>query len=282
MHKSEKKQSFETEISKGDRFAFGENWQNFSRHISEVRIQEAEKSLQQMLSLKTLSGKTFLDIGCGSGLFSLAARRLGATVHSFDYDQNSVNCALVLKEKFFPNDETWIIEQGSVLDSDYINSIGQFDIVYSWGVLHHTGEMWNALSLIHPLTRPDGKMFIALYNDQGRSSVIWAKIKKAYCVSPKPIKTLILAICILRLWGPRTIIDTFKGNPLKTWNEYKKDRGMTPVYDAIDWVGGYPFEVAKPEEIFDFFKSKNFNLEKISTCAGGIGCNEFVFSKKSH
>src|SRR5262245_19550353 len=123
------------------RFEFGKNWTRFLESLSDIRIREAETSLREMLGVKSLHDKSFLDIGSGSGLFSLAARRLGARVHSFDYDRHSVACAAELKRRYFPNDSHWTIAQGSVLDDEYMLSLGQFDIVYSWGVLHHTGAM---------------------------------------------------------------------------------------------------------------------------------------------
>src|SRR5213076_551237 len=131
--------------SKELRFAFGRNWARFLRHLNEDRILAAETSLCSMLELKSLEGKAFLDIGSGSGLFSLAARRLGARVHSFDYDSQSVACTSELKRRYFADDADWTIEEGSALDADYLKSLGTFDVVYSWGVLHHTGQMWQAL-----------------------------------------------------------------------------------------------------------------------------------------
>src|SRR5262245_45349652 len=131
--------SYYSEVARGERFAFGKNWQEFLRIIDETRIRQAEDSLAVMLRESTLVGKSFLDIGCGSGLFSLAARRLGARVHSFDFDADSVACADELRRRYFQGDPQWTIEQGSVLDSHYMSALGNFDIVYSWGVLHHTG-----------------------------------------------------------------------------------------------------------------------------------------------
>src|SRR5204862_4265084 len=133
------------EIARGERFEFGQNWSQFLAALDEQRIQQAEKSLREMLEVGSLAGKTFLDIGSGSGLFSLAARRLGARVHSFDFDPKSVACTRQLKRRYFFEDAGWKIEEGSALDSDYLKTLGTFDIVYSWGVLHHTGEMWKAL-----------------------------------------------------------------------------------------------------------------------------------------
>src|SRR5262245_10622183 len=120
------------QIARGERFEFGENWSQFLSTIDQGRIQEAEMSLKALLEVDCLSGKSFLDIGSGSGLFSLAARRLGARVHSFDFDPKSVSCTRELKKNYFPDDESWEIEQGSALDRDYVGSLGQFDIVYSW------------------------------------------------------------------------------------------------------------------------------------------------------
>ncbi|MBX6392111.1 MAG: 50S ribosomal protein L11 methyltransferase, partial [Burkholderiales bacterium] len=121
----------DTEISQGERFAFGANWTRFLKTLDEVRIAKAEESLRQMLALQRLDGLRFLDVGSGSGLFSLAARRLGATVHSFDYDPQSVACTSELKRRYFPDDPQWLVEQGSVLDRPYLDQLGRFDIVYS-------------------------------------------------------------------------------------------------------------------------------------------------------
>src|SRR5947209_17335124 len=155
------------------RFAFGKNWRNFIRLVDDERVKAAEDSLRGMLAMQDLSSRTFLDIGCGSGLFSLAARRLGATVMSFDYDRNSVTSTQELSLRYAASGPDWIIQQGSILDREYVARLGQFDIVYSWGVLHHTGDLWTALSNAALLVRPGGALFISLYNDQGWISQYW-------------------------------------------------------------------------------------------------------------
>ena len=270
------------EVAQGQRFEFGENWTRFLSLLNDQRIALAEQSLRDKLGVEHLHGKRFLDIGSGSGLFSLAARRLGATVHSFDYDPKSVWCTAELKRRYFAEDSQWQIEQGSVLDEDYLHSLGnEWDVVYSWGVLHHTGAQWQALANVVPLVPKGGAMYIALYNDQGRPSARWKTIKKAYCGAPWLLKHVIVAITVLRLWGPTTLRDLIKGRPGDTWRNYGKDnnRGMSPWHDVVDWIGGYPFEVSKPEEVLDLFRKKGFNLTRLKTCAGGLGCNEFVFTK---
>lgn len=266
-----------TEIEQGNRFSFGDNWTRFLENVNEDRIQEAEKSLQDMLGLQTLSGKIFLDIGSGSGLFSLAARRLGACVHSFDFDPKSVNCTQHLRDRFFPNDNQWVIEQGSILDQDFLKNINNADIVYSWGVLHHTGAMWEALENAANLVKSDGQLFIAIYNDEEGKSRRWKFIKKTYNKHPWT-RPFLLLYGAHRAWTLACIKDLLDGKPFHRWRSYKKERGMSPWRDVEDWVGGYPFEVASPAAIFNFYHARGFNLTKMIT-RYGYGCNEFVFKK---
>jgi len=238
--------------------------------------------LKQMLEVKDLIGKTFLDIGSGSGLFSLAARRLGAKVLSFDFDPQSVACTAELKRRYFLDDPSWEVEAGSVLDKQYLSLLPQFDIVYSWGVLHHTGDMWDALENAATLVARGGKLFIALYNDTGSQSTRWRSIKKQYnrlphmlrvpytlvVIAPSELKSIARSLLTLRL-----------GNYVHSWTRYKNRRGMSRWHDIVDWVGGYPYEVCKPEEIFEFFKARSFVLTKLLCGNVGLGCSQFVFLK---
>ena len=268
-----------TEITKGERFEFGANRAKFLNVLNDERIALAEQSLRNMLGVNDLKGKHFLDIGSGSGLFSLAARRLGATVHSFDYDPQSVACTAELKRRYYLDDPDWIVEQGSVLDQDHPQTLGQWDIVYSWGVLHHTGAMWQAFDNVARLVAERGKLFIAIYNDQGKSSQYWSTVKRLYNSLPNPLRFLILWPAFVRLWGPTTFRDCVRGRPFHTWRTYgKNERGMSPWRDVVDWVGGYPFEVAKPEEVVTFFGKNRFLLLKLKRCGVGHGCNEFVLT----
>ena len=262
-----------------DRFEFGKNWAKFLNNLTDEKIKEAEKSLKEWLGMDDLTGKTFLDIGSGSGLFSLAARNLGATVSSFDYDINSVNCTKTLKERYYPNDNNWHVEQGDALSKEYLAKYDKYDIVYSWGVLHHTGNMYLGLENASEKVKDHGTLFIAIYNDQGRESRTWTKIKKAYVNWPKFMRIFLIIPCFIKTWGPATIYDFTKGRPFHTWRTYNSNRGMTPWIDFIDWIGGYPFEVAKPEEIFDFFHKKGFDLDKMATEGKSYGCNQFVFKR---
>jgi 2-polyprenyl-6-hydroxyphenyl methylase/3-demethylubiquinone-9 3-methyltransferase len=267
------------QISTSRRFEFGKNWTKFLSVLNDKRIAEAKKSLKDMLECEHLQEKSFLDIGSGSGLFSLAARMLGARVCSFDYDQTSIQCTYKLRQRYFPNDNNWGIGQGSVLDPEFMKSLGKFDIVYSWGVLHHTGNMWLALNYAILPVKKGGDYYIAIYNDQGVLSSLWKKVKRIYCSG------LFGRILTIAIFVPSFIMACFVKdilflrNPLKRYIDYQKSRGMSIYYDWIDWLGGYPFEVAKPEEIIHFYQNVGFRLLKMKT-TNGWGNNEFVFRKE--
>ena len=272
-----------TEVKRGERFEFGRNWRRFLKTLDDERIEVAESSLAEMLGLQSLKGLTFLDIGSGSGLFSLAAYRLGAHVHSFDYDPQSVACTEELRERYFPRQTDWTIERASVLDADYLEGLGTFDIVYSWGVLHQTGQMWKALGQVAGRVKEAGQLFISIYNDQGGKSNRWRMLKRFYNRSPRWIRFPIV-LAVGSYWEIRAalirLVRFQNPLPFADWARKKQARGMSVWHDLVDWVGGYPHEVAKPEEILDFFSERGFTLLRLTSDGGGHGCNEYVFLKK--
>jgi SAM-dependent methyltransferase len=270
----------QAEVSAGQRFEFGANWARFLEQLDDQRIRTAEDSLKRLLQVSDLRAKRFLDVGSGSGLFSLAARRLGATVHSLDYDPQSVACTSELRRRFFPEDPNWRVEEGSALSLEYLATLGTFDVVYSWGVLHHTGQMWKALENMIPLVREGGKLAVAIYNDQGTASRRWTAVQRTYNQLPPSLRFLVLWPCMACLWMRPTIKDLLKLRPFHTWREYHRNRGMSAWHDLVDWVGGYPREVAKPEEIFDFYRERGFELHYLHTEGGSMGCNEFMFVRR--
>ncbi|MEV7006433.1 class I SAM-dependent methyltransferase [Streptosporangium sp. NPDC051022] len=264
-----------------DRFAFGDNWLKFIELMDDRRIDQAVSSLREALGVADLAGRTFLDIGCGSGLFSLAALRLGARVHSFDYDPDSVAACGRLRERYAGDRQgEWTVEQGSILDDAYVQALGTFDVVYSWGVLHHTGEMWRAIANASVLAAPGGTLFISIYNDQGAASRLWWKVKRRY-VQGGPLTRRALVMAGEAYFGARNTGGRLVkaacgiGGPR---GDRLPPRGMSLRHDLVDWIGGFPFEVATPERIFSFLRERGFALSFLKTCGGGIGCNEYVFT----
>lgn len=268
---------FSTEVATGTRFEFGKNWRSFLSVLDEARIAEATQSLSAMLEVPDLRGKRFVDVGSGSGLFSLAARRLGASVYSFDFDPHSVACAQELKRRYYPEDDRWAISEGSALDARFIKSLGEFDVVYSWGVLHHTGDLWAACDNVSALVKPDGLLFIAIYNDRGLRSRLWKRVKRLYCSGPAA-RLLTKAIFVPEGFI-RTLIQSvyFRKN---LFSQHKRNRGMSIFHDWIDWMGGLPYEFARVEEVFAFFRQRGFDLRKLTT-SNDTGNNQFVFVRLS-
>lgn len=271
------------EVARGERFEFGANWSRFLAVLDDRRIAEAERSLKEMLGGESLAGQSFLDIGSGSGLFSLAARRLGARVHSFDYDPQSVACTRELRRRFFPDGDEWQIEGGSALDEEYIRSLGTFDVVYSWGVLHHTGAMWQALSHAALPVAPGGKLFIAIYNDVGWRSRLWRVIKRTYNALPGALRLPFVLLIIVpgqTKAGLHALVTGRFGDFIHSWRRHDENRGMSRWRDVIDWIGGYPYEVAKPETLRAFYEQRGFRLLQLKRDTYPLGCNELVFIRE--
>jgi SAM-dependent methyltransferase len=271
------------ESTTGSRFEFGKNWRRFLSVLDDSRIAEAERSLEQMLGEEAVAGRSFIDVGSGSGLFSLAAMRLGARrVHSLDFDPASVACTAELKRRYFPAAVRWTIERADVLDERHLEALGEWEVVYAWGVLHHTGDMWRAMANVGSLVAPRGLLFISLYNDQGLKSRVWRTIKRTYNRLPP----LMRPAFVVAVMGPREAVaagvEVVRLRPmayLQGWKEYKRSRGMSRWHDLVDWVGGYPFEVARPDDVFRFYRDRGFRLVELVTRTSG--CNEYVLSRAS-
>jgi SAM-dependent methyltransferase len=260
------------------RYDFGKNWASFiETSFSADRRNIAKQQLLDFLKKEDLRNLSFLDIGSGSGLHSLAASDAGAArIHSFDYDEMSVQTTARLKA-FAGAPPNWTVEKGDVLNPDYLKNLGLWDIVYSWGVLHHTGAMWNAIDNAAGRVAPNGLIFLALYssNVASPSTEFWLDVKKRYNLADERAKRR-MELWYLWHFG-------LGRNPLRLpalikqiWQK-KKQRGMSYMTDVRDWLGGWPMEYADDQEIIDVMKKKHgFALIKIST---GEACTEFLFAR---
>ncbi|HWL10555.1 MAG TPA: class I SAM-dependent methyltransferase [Planctomicrobium sp.] len=266
------------EIQLGQRYSFGKNWTSFLSTVDDARIEIAVQSLRNLLGVSSLIGKRFLDVGSGSGLFSLAARKLGAKVTSFDFDPASVACAEELRSRFDldQGQDKWTIMSGSALDAPFLNSLGQYDVVYSWGVLHHTGHLWRALDLVTHTVSADGLLAIAIYNDQGWRSRMWKRVKEIYC-SGESGKFFVRSV-----FYPWFTLRTILVSLIRRRNEfahYRRNRGMSILHDWDDWLGGLPFEVATFQQLIDFYARHGFEYVRGKETRR-LGCHELVFQKK--
>ena len=275
-------QSLDADLTQREtHFEFGENWLAYLEQVSDRNIREAITGLQRLFPDGELRGRRFLDIGCGSGLSLLAALELGASeVVGLDIDENSVEASSRCLRRFAPH-APWRVSQASVLDLDPARH-GRYDAVHSWGVLHHTGNLWLALEKAASLVSEQGLLAIALYRKSPMCG-FWEKEKRFYSSAPSwiqaPVRWLFQAAVLAN--KART-----GENPLSFIRDYPRKRGMSWKYDAHDWLGGYPYESATRDETHARLASLGFEMvrERVPDVVGrgllGTGCNEFVAKRR--
>jgi SAM-dependent methyltransferase len=252
-------------------FSFGQNWKKFLDEVSEDDVTRAREDIEHWLGSGRVAGKTVIDIGSGSGLHSLCFHLLGAkTVHSFDYDEHSVEATQKMHAEA-GSPPGWRVERGSVLDRAYLGSLGRFDIVYSWGVLHHTGAMWEAIENTLQLVAPGGVLWISLYK-KGPHYERDLALKRRYNAASEFEKKYLIGRRILRLMLRRLK----RGQNPFAWNE-KRRRGMNKYHDIVDWLGGLPYETAAEDEVVRYMRTHGLVLERIRPDKDG-GCSVYVFS----
>jgi SAM-dependent methyltransferase len=264
----------------GRRFEFGQNWRSFLNRLDADRIDQAAKSLKWLLDCERLDGKRFLDIGSGSGLSSLAARRLGADVVSFDYDPQSVNCTAALRDRFFPNEPHWLVEHGSILDPKFLRKLGRFDVVYSWGVLHHTGAMQDAIGNAAQLVAPGGMLALALYRKTALCW-FWTLEKHWYCRASEAAQARVRSLYINLF---RAAFTATRRDFSAYVAEYSHNRGMDFAHDVHDWLGGYPYESIGFVRLDKLLRQRGFEeikarVRPASIGVFGSGCDEYAYRR---
>lgn len=221
-------------------FEFGKNWRDYAKSVDRERIDHTTAALRRMF-LNGLEGKTFIDIGNGSGIRSLAALELGASsIRAVDIDENSAETTRALLTKFAAG-KKWTAETASVFDLT-----GQYDVVFSWGVLHHTGDMWRAIEHASRLVKPGGVLAISIYTQTPLCS-FWKVAKRLYSNAPRPLQFIGRAGYTSAFVGYMTARGI---NPIAYFRDYAKNSdGMTFTAGAHDWLGGFPYESASVDEM---------------------------------
>jgi 2-polyprenyl-6-hydroxyphenyl methylase/3-demethylubiquinone-9 3-methyltransferase len=259
-------------------YRFGENWEVYASRIDEERIERSSEELARILGSRDLSGKTLLDIGCGSGIQAVSALRMGAKhVRAIDIDPDSVRTTKETLARYWPSGSGFSVEQQNVLEAP---ELGLFDIVYSWGVLHHTGDMWEAVRQASRYVAPGGTFSIALYR-----KTPWCDFwtwEKRYWVNAGPVyrQFALWAYVSLKVFRDLRKLQ----NPIRRMRAYRYKRGMHWYTSATDWVGGYPYESASAEEVCAFVEPLGFelvNAHKTKPSSGflGTGNAEYRFRR---
>ena len=244
-------------------FSFGENWLQFLDGIDDIAIGEADRDIELWLG-PHIADARIVDIGSGSGLSSLCLHRRGCRhLISFDADPKSVAATseLAKREGDPPN---WSIRHGSILDATLVERLGKFDIVHSWGVLHHTGDMWTALANAASLCHEGGHLFISIYAGGPRYAE-HLELKRRYnrCDAAGKQKMIERAL---------------ESVSIKRAKSTRRARGMTVYHDMVDWLGGLPYEVAHVSEILWFCMSRGFQPLRVFEKREG-GCSVFLLRR---
>jgi 2-polyprenyl-6-hydroxyphenyl methylase/3-demethylubiquinone-9 3-methyltransferase len=252
-------------------FDFGANWRAFSaQRVDTQRLAVAHQSILNLLQTEQLQNVRFLDVGCGSGLFSIAAYQSGAEkVTGIDINPKCVTVSEQNHNNLVTGADI-TFRQASALDPEQMRSLGQFDIVYAWGSLHHTGAMWDAIQNTAQCVAPGGTLVLAIYN-RHITSPVWKMIKWFYNQVPGFLQSLMAIFFAAIIYVAKFLVT--RRNPLE------KERGMDFWYDVIDWIGGYPYEYATSQEVEDFLQKQGFRLQRLVPAQVPTGCNEFVFAK---
>jgi len=258
-------------------FDFGSNWKYYSAAaLTTSRVEGAREAFCGLTFGIELKSRSFLDVGFGQGLTALCAADAGAAVCCLDVNPRCAE-ALELTSQFFPPEakEKLNLIVGSILSSSDVRQLREksgsgYDVVHSWGALHHTGDMQQAFANCAGLVKPGGQLIVAIYNRHW-SSPLWEHIKHFYCRLPHIGQKTMIGLFVPVIYLAKLLVT--RRNPLE------KDRGMDFLIDIVDWVGGYPYEYASIDDVRGLGMANGLDLLRIIPAEVPTGCNEFIFFK---
>jgi SAM-dependent methyltransferase len=262
------------------KFDFGSNWNSFFKKVNEQNIQKSIDSILELCPKEIVAGKSVIDIGCGSGINSIAFERIGArTVSAVDVDKGCLDTTneMILR---FTNAQKFQVFHCDILETEKLPN-SKFDLVYSWGVLHHTGNMNLAIMNSIKLVNQSGYLFIALYRKTAFCDY-WRFAKRTYVKSPIVLQKLYFLLAVMSFIP----YDCIRGKvmPSTLIKSYSSSRGMNYFTDIRDWLGGYPYESIKSHDLETLIESQGFKLIKSNAKPyhfglRGSGCDEFLFKR---
>jgi SAM-dependent methyltransferase len=255
-------------------FEFGKNWQSYSKKsLTPARIEQSRRAFRDLVANIDIRDKKFIDIGFGQGLSLIAAAEMGAQVLGIDVDKDNLEALRTVQQSIgYP--KTIEARIASILDDRFVDEYrGRCDIVHSWGVLHHTGNLMRAMKNACSLVAEEGYFICAIYNRHW-SSPAWKIIKWSYNCLPRPLQRAMIAIFYPVIYAAKLLVTREDPN--------KKDRGMDFLHDVVDWVGGYPYEYASIEEMRNYVCRQGFISLWMRPAQVPTGCNEFVFQKTNN
>jgi 2-polyprenyl-6-hydroxyphenyl methylase/3-demethylubiquinone-9 3-methyltransferase len=233
------------------RFAFGKNWLSYTkRSLNGPRLTKAVEAFERLFAGIELKGRSFLDVGFGQGLTTAIAASKGCKVMAIDIDPDNIKALQTTAEALGLDPSLIQVQVASILDESLVARYqDHFDIVHSWGVLHHTGQMETAIANTCRMVRRGGYLIIAIYNRHW-SSPFWKGVKYTYNICPGPIQRLMVLV-------------------------------FYPIVYTAKWLvtGKDPYEYASIDQVRQMVEPYGFTAVRIRPAGVPTGCNEFIFRR---
>ena len=128
------------------------------------RVDSILSESELRIDRRWFAGKQVLDAGCGNGRWIEGFLRLGSEVTAIDVSE-----AALRHVRRVYGDRIRVL-RGSILEADSLLAGQEFDLVFSWGVLHHTENAADAMKTLARLVKQDGFLYLYLYGKESVSA----------------------------------------------------------------------------------------------------------------